>query len=135
MAARDSLAGYRDRAAEIASTYRILITPDAHDGFVGESIELPLHVGVGPTLEACFADTLSVLTTGVAYMLSRGEVPPAPSRDGTRAQQVNIRLSADEKFRLEDAAHRAGYRSLSDFMRAAAMREAAATIAPARTRL
>jgi uncharacterized protein (DUF1778 family) len=37
---------------------------------------------------------------------------------------VNLRLSAEEKLRLETAAQRKGFRGLSDFIRAAALHDA-----------
>jgi uncharacterized protein (DUF1778 family) len=43
---------------------------------------------------------------------------------GRRDQQVNLRLTAEERLRLDAAASREGYRSLSDYVRAAALNRA-----------
>ena len=56
--------------------------------------------------------------------LEDDERPPSPAASGKRETQVNIRLSADEKLRLEEAARKAGFRSLSDFMRSTALSQA-----------
>lgn len=85
---------------------------------------MPLAMSDGRTPEACVRNVLESTTLAVATMLEDGLKPPAPTREGRRDQQVNIRLSAEERFTLEQRARDSGYRSLSDFMRAAAMREA-----------
>lgn len=82
---------------------------------------MPLVMGEGGTPEACYRDTLEAATASIALMLEKDQSPPAPAREGKRDQQINIRLSSSEKLKLERAADRAGYRSLSDFMRAAAI--------------
>ena len=58
---------------------------------------------------------------GVAVMLEAGDAPPLPMTDESRDQQVNIRLTAREKLRIEGAAQRSGFRGVSDFIRAAAL--------------
>jgi len=60
----------------------------------------------------------------VAVMLEQGQRPPSPARAGTRAMQVNVRLTAEEKALLESTAKRKGYSGLSDFIRAAAIESA-----------
>ncbi len=112
------------RASEIARQYRLTIEADPDCGYLGRSIEMPLAMGDGPTVEECVKSTLESQTLAVASMLEAGERPPAPSREGKREQQVNLRLSAEEKLTLEEASRREGYRSVSDFIRAAAMRAA-----------
>ncbi|KAA0212955.1 MAG: ribbon-helix-helix protein, CopG family [Cyanobacteria bacterium CYA] len=57
-------------------------------------------------------------------MLELGQQPPAPAREGKRDQQVNIRLTSEEKMRLEEASRREGFRSLSDFLRASGLNRA-----------
>lgn len=78
-------------------------------------------MGGGKSVDACYLDTLEATTLSIATMLERGEQPPGPAREGKRDQQVNIRLTAEEKLFLEAAANRDGFRSLSDFMRAASL--------------
>ena len=112
------------RAAAIATEYKFVIAPHEDVGFIGCTVEFPLAFGEGKTIGACVKDTRLATIAAVAVMLEHGETPPTPAGEGRREQQVNIRLSAEERFRLEQAARKSGYRSLSDFMRAAAMREA-----------
>jgi predicted RNase H-like HicB family nuclease len=84
---------------------------------VGYSIELPHCYGDGKTPDECVADTREAIIAVVGYMLEEGQVPPAPAREERRNQQINIRLTAEEKLLLEDAARRQGFRGISDFMR------------------
>ena len=78
----------------------------------------------GPTFAQCAESTIEATTLAVASMLEDGERPPAPASAAKRDRQVNIRMTADEKFRLEQAARREGFRSVSDFIRTAAMNRA-----------
>ncbi len=54
-------------------------------------------------------------------MLEQRQRPPSPARQGTRTQQVNVRLTAEEKAVLESTAKSKGFKGLSDFLRAAAL--------------
>lgn len=75
----------------------------------------------GPTIGKCAEQVLEATTAALATLLERGEHPPSPSREGKRDQQLNIRLTAEEKLALEGLAAREGYRSVSDYVRAAAL--------------
>ena len=83
---------------------------------------MPAVFADGKTIEACARETLDALTTAVATMLEIGQRPPSPASDGKREQQVNIRLTADERLRIEEAARAEGFRSVSDYIRAASLR-------------
>lgn len=61
------------------------------------------------------------LTFAVATMIECGQRPPAAASSGKRDVQVNIRLTAEEKLRLADAARRLGFKGVSDFVRLAAL--------------
>ncbi len=113
-------------ARKIVEGYRFLVSRDEEggDGYAGTTVEFPEIVGFADTVDACCRETFELLISTIAYMLEQGQQPPAPASARKRDQQVNIRLSADEKFRLEEAARRDGFRSLSDFMRAAAVARA-----------
>ena len=113
------------QARNIAAQYGIVIRREADSGFVGESVELPLNVGVGDTVEECLSETREVLTSAIAAMLERGQRPPSAASEGKREVQLNIRLTADERLRLEEAARQAGFRSISDYVRSAALRRSA----------
>ncbi len=86
---------------------------------------MPFAMSDGKTIAACIASTLEATACGIAAMLEAGQTPPSPAREAKRDQQLNLRLTADERFRLESAAQAAGFRSVSDFVRSAALRESA----------
>lgn len=109
------------KARELAAQYRLVIEADDDVGYVGCTVELPLVMGGGSTVQACARDVLEATTLSIATTLERGEKPPSPAKEGKRDQQINIRLSAEEKLRLEGLAAREGFRSLSDFVRASAL--------------
>jgi len=92
--------------------------------FYAFGIEARGAMGGGETIEACHEDIVKAMTLWVAGMLEDGDTPPAPISDEKRSAQVNVRLTEDEKFRLEEAARRAGFRGLSDFVRSAALDKA-----------
>lgn len=58
---------------------------------------------------------------GVAVMLEAGQTPPLAACEEQRTQQINIRLTAEERLLIESAAKRRGYRGISDFVRTAAL--------------
>lgn len=119
------------KARVIADRYRIVL--EREDGWwYGHGLELPGAGGDGATAEAAVADTREALVTVAAYMLEKGERPPAPAGEGRRTEQVNIRLTAEERWRLESRSQGQGFRGLSDYVRAAALAEPQ-TVAPATT--
>jgi hypothetical protein len=83
---------------------------------------MPSTYGEGATIEACVRDTIQAAIASICTMLEVSKRPPSPSREGTRDQQLNVRLSSDEKLTLEAAAERDGFRSVSDFVRSAALK-------------
>jgi predicted RNase H-like HicB family nuclease len=104
----------------MAEQYRLVIERD-ENGYTGATVEMPGVMGGGPTIDACVRDVLEATTAAIATLLERGESPPAPAREARRDRQVNIRLTAEEKLALEALASREGFRTLSDFVRAAAL--------------
>ena len=57
----------------------------------------------------------------LATMIEAGQTVPAPAGEGRRDQQVNVRLTSDERPALETAARQRGFAGISDFVRAAAL--------------
>ena len=107
-------------ARKTAAKYQVILhREDGH--WYGRGLELPHVFGDGKTADRCIADTQEALCGAVACMLEQGRMPPAPARQGTRTQQVNVRLTAEEKITLESTAKRKGFKGLSDFLRAAAL--------------
>src|SRR5690349_2459476 len=97
--ARDIL----DRARKIAATYQILIKFE--DGeYYGRGLEMPFVMNDGKTADDCVRATREALTTAVATLLESGEVPPSPASEHKRTEQINIRVTPEEKLLLEEAA-------------------------------
>jgi len=69
------------------------------------------------------ADTREAMIGVVAYMLEKGQRPPAPAREGHRTEQINVRLTSEEKSILETRARAAGFKGIADFVRTIAMAE------------
>jgi uncharacterized protein (DUF1778 family) len=57
-------------------------------------------------------------------MLEDGQVPPAPASEQKRTEQVNVRLTTEERLLLEEAAHNKGFRGISDFVRTTSLAQA-----------
>lgn len=110
-----------DRARELASQYQLVLTPNSEVGYFGRTLELPMAMGDGPDIASCAKSVLEAAVAGIATMLEAGETPPRPAKEGKRDQQVNIRLTIEERLALESAASRAGFRTVSDFVRSAAL--------------
>lgn len=109
------------RARAIARLYAFVAEADDDVGFIGFTVEMPTVMGGGKTMAACHRDTLEATAFSIGVMLEAGQTPPAPAREGKRDQQINIRLTADERLRLESLAAREGYRSVSDYVRSVAL--------------
>ena len=109
------------RAQDIVKEYCITLERDADVGYMGSSLELPTVFADGPTPQQCVSETTDALIATVATMLEKEMHPPAPASTGKREQQINLRVSTREKAVLEDAARRDGFRSVSDFIRNAAL--------------
>lgn len=106
---------YWPRANEIARAYRLVLEDDGEGGFLGNSIELPNVFAQGETADKCVSKLRHGLTVAVAQLLELGYAPP---RAGQLAlsEQLNFRLTTEEKFLLEAAASQRGLK-LSDFVR------------------
>jgi len=104
-------------AKEHASRYRLLIEKTEKGRYIGSAFEMP-SVVIGANSEAeCLRLTRRALALAVQTMIDRGKQPPAASSDNKRHEQVNVRLTAMEKMRLEEASRRQGFRGLSDYIR------------------
>ncbi len=108
------------RARSIARGYQIIL--QFEDGeYYGRGLELPYVMNDGKTPDACVRATRESLTIVVATMLEAGDVPPAPASEGKRTEQINVRLTPEEKLLLEEAARSRGFRGLGDFVRSTAL--------------
>lgn len=106
------------RAREVTLGYRLVIQPAEGLGFIGRSVELPGVMAGGKTHEQCVKAVVMATETAVAALLEMGETPPAPASARKRTEQINIRLTSEEKLLLEEESERKGFRGVSDFVRA-----------------
>ena len=108
------------RAREIAARYQIIIQEE--DGeFYGRGLEMPGVMNDGKTPAECLKATRESLVTAIAHLLESGKVPPPPASENRRSEQINIRLTPEERVVLEQAAQRKGFRGISDFVRNASL--------------
>ncbi|MEM8782534.1 MAG: hypothetical protein AAGE65_06700 [Planctomycetota bacterium] len=113
------------KAQKLAAKYTFLSRYDADEGsYFGRTLEMPLVMADGESPEACLKNTMEATTLAVAAHLEGGERPPLPVSEQKRTAQLNVRLTADEKLRIEEAARAAGFRGVSDFVRTAALNQA-----------
>jgi predicted RNase H-like HicB family nuclease len=108
------------RAQKIADNYQIVI--HSEDGeYYGRGLEMPFVMSDGKTPDECVRATRDALTAAVAYLLESGKTPPPPASENARNEQVNIRLTTEEKLLLEEAARSRGFRGISDYVRSASL--------------
>jgi predicted RNase H-like HicB family nuclease len=108
------------RAAQIAARYQIVIQQE-EDGYYGRGLEMPGVMNDGRTPAECLKATRESLVSAVAYLLESGKTPPAPAAENRRSEQINVRLTPEERVLLEEAARRKGFRGVSDFVRNASL--------------
>lgn len=112
-------------AQRIAASYRLVLQPEPGLGYVGRTLEMPLVMSDGKSVEQCARSVLDATTLAVATILEKGERPPQPAAELRRDQQLNLRISAEERLRLESLSRRDGFRNISDYVRAVALRQSA----------
>lgn len=114
--------GVLKRARELARRYQIIVWQE-DDRWFGRGLEMPFTFGDGPNAQQAIADCREGLITTVASMLEQGEVPPpaATRTASSRNQQVTVRLSPEEKLRLDAVARQTGYKKAGDYLRARAL--------------
>lgn len=89
--------------------------------YYGRSLEMPGAMDDGKTPDECVRKAREAMTVAVAVMLESGQTPPLPALEGRRTQQVNIRLSPEERVLIEESARARGFRGISDYMRSLAL--------------
>jgi predicted RNase H-like HicB family nuclease len=104
------------QAKEVAAAYQIIIQFQGGEYF-GRGLELPYVMNDGKTPDECVAATRDSLVTAVAHMLEIGEKPPAPASDRIRSEQINIRLTPEEKLLIDETARSRGFKGIGDFVR------------------
>src|SRR5687767_12730777 len=102
------------RAKSVAAQYQIVL--QFEDGeYYGRGLEMPYVMNDGKTPDECVKATRESLAVAVAVLLEEGEMPPAPASGGKRSEQINVRLTTEEKQLLENVARNRGFKGLADF--------------------
>jgi predicted RNase H-like HicB family nuclease len=110
------------RAQKLAARYQVVVWRDDDEReYLGRGVELPLAMGDGKSPDECVKNTREAFVAVLATLLEAGHPTPSPASEGKRDQQVNIRLTSDERLVLEAAARRSGFTGVSDFVRTAAL--------------
>lgn len=109
------------KAKKIVADYRIILERNNSLGFIGSSVELPTVFADAKTPEKCYKATEDALMAAVATMIECGQRPPLPSSAKRRTEQVNVRLTAEEKLLFSNAAVNHGFKGVSDFIRNSAL--------------
>jgi predicted RNase H-like HicB family nuclease len=108
------------RAAAIVAEYQLVMWQE--DGaWYGRGVELPNVMNDGQTPDECAQAMRDILKMHVAVMLEDGLSPPPPASAKLRTEQVNLRVTAEEKLALETAATQGGFGGVSDFVRTTAL--------------
>jgi predicted RNase H-like HicB family nuclease len=109
------------QAKKLVADYRIILERHDRLGFIGCSVELPTVFADAKTPEQCHKATEEALMVAVATMIESGQRPPQPASAGRRTEQVNVRLTAEEKLLFSNAAMNLGFKGISDFIRNSAL--------------
>jgi predicted RNase H-like HicB family nuclease len=109
------------KARKIVADYRIILERNERLGFIGSSVEIPTVFADARTPEKCYRATHDALKVAVATMIECGQRPPQPASAGRRTEQVNVRLTAEEKLLFTNAAMNLGFKGISDFIRNTAL--------------
>jgi predicted RNase H-like HicB family nuclease len=109
-----------NRARQIAGGYQIIL--HLEDGeYFGRGLEMPFVMSDGKTPDECVRATREGLAVAVATLLESGKSPPLPASDSKRTEQINVRLTQEEKMMLEHAARTHGFRGIGDYVRSASL--------------
>lgn len=114
-----------ESARQQATRYRVILEQENH-AYIGRVAEFPRVFVSAESAEECVNKLRAALTSVIATMLERNMRPPLPISE--RREQVNTRLSPEEKETVEAAYREAGFNSLSDFARYAMLTLAKQTL-------
>ncbi len=109
------------KAKKLVADYRIILERNEPLGFIGSAVELPTVFADATTPEQCYKATQEALMVAVATMIECGQRPPQPASAGRRTEQINVRLTAEEKLLFANAATNLGFKGISDFIRNTAL--------------
>ena len=108
-----------DVAKKFVDKYEIVLVEQDGEWY-GKGLEMPHVHADGKTPDECTKNTREALLAAATHLLERGETVPVPATVGRRTEQVNVRLSVEEKAILSATARSQGFRGTGDFIRARA---------------
>jgi len=112
------------KAVELARSYHIVVRESATGGFIANCAELPVSIHRDQAEDALKA-ARHAAEVGIATILEDGEEPPAPIEFHRRTEQVNVRMSVEDKRLIQKACEAKGISSLSEFFRRSTVNAAA----------
>ena len=83
-------------ARKIAEKYEVILSFENNEWY-GRGLEMPNVFGDGKTPNECIENTKEGLVSAIAHLLELGETVPSPANEGKRTEQVNIRLTVEER--------------------------------------
>lgn len=95
---------------------RVTVFDSVSDEWVSTCVELPNAIGVGDSAKEAEKELTENLAVHFAYLKEIGRTWPEPS-SSPRSEQLNIRLTVQEKAEFEAAAKRLGLSSVADLVR------------------
>ncbi len=105
------------KARKIVADYSIIIEKNNKLGYIAWSVELPTVFADSKGRTECLREEEEALTGAVATMIECGRKPPPSSLAKKRTEQINIRLTAYEKFLLTNRGKEHGFKGVSDLIR------------------
>jgi predicted RNase H-like HicB family nuclease len=106
------------QARLLIKQYTLVFEPDSELGYVGTAREMPGVMADGETPSDCARALQFALETAVAAVVESGRKPAVPLNRQRRTEQVNVRLTPNEKQLLQDESSRSGFKGIADFLRA-----------------
>lgn len=110
----------RKRATNLVQQYSIVMTTSVDNLYHVRFAEFAEISVSGTDIETCIVNLRDAGVTHVLQLLRDDKNVPRPLQNLTRREQVNVRLTSEEKVVIASAARKRGKR-ISDYMRARAL--------------
>ncbi len=107
-------------AQKFVDKYEIILVKQGGEWY-GRGLEMSTVFADGKTPDECIKNTKEALMAAATHLLEQGKIVPAPATAGKRTEQVNVRLTAEEKIILTATAKSRGFKGVGDFIRSQAL--------------
>lgn len=111
------------RADEIVTRYELVLSESRGQGWIGYSKELPGVVVHAATPDECSRAARTAQRDSVVALLRNNLPVPEPGGE-PRVLQMNLRITPSDRAAFQRAAEKTGSRSVSEFVREAALEAA-----------